>query len=750
MTKNMRFGTSRPIGIRLSKALLAGSAAVLSLSPALAQQAPADAAGDGVEDIVVTARHRTENLQSVPIAITALTALKIEQRDIRSLPDVTRYTPGLILDRGTNANGGSISASVYIRGVGQRNAQPTADPAVGLYIDDIYFGRVVGSVLSVVDAERVEVLRGPQGTLFGKNTLGGAISITSKAPGKVLDGYVDIGLGSYDERNLKAAVDVPVNEKLSARISVSSQRHDGYDPNVLTGVKMGSLDAEAARLVVQWTPTDSLRIRFFADGSREHDTAQAIQPTVIRATSALDPIYADGTRRAFGLGSRLGSNTNDLTTRGAATHIVWDINPDTTLTSITGYRWMKSHVGVDVDGTPLVYNENEVFDKQDQMSQEVRLNGKLLSGRLTWQVGGFFAKENISDLNFITRRVVAALPASLVTIRQRIDGSNKTWALFTQETLHVLDTLSVTAGVRYSHEKKSEMVSSVVTPIFAFVTGFPATRLSKPFHSTTPRFSVDWKPSKDLLVYGSYSKGFKSGGFTYVTIFQTDLSTYKPEQTETWEVGLKADLLDRRLRVNAAAFHTRYKDLQFESFFAPGVVCPSFCSRTLNAAAAKIEGVELEVTAAPAAGLELFSNLAYMHNEVTRVDANALSQVNLNSKLPRTPKWTITVGGSYIFDLGSRGSVMLRGDYSYRSLSYFDFANQPGASQPHYGLINAGISWTTADNRWQFTVSGQNLTNKLYANAGTGATFNSDGYTFVTYGAPRTVTGSIRYRFGAR
>ena len=717
-----------------------------------AAQSPKDAQQEGkLEEIVVTARRESENLQKVPVAVTALTGEKLEQRDVRSLVEVARFTPGLTFDRGSNVNGGSISASVYMRGVGQRLAQPTADPAVGLYVDGIYLGRVVGSVLSVVDAERVEVLRGPQGTLFGRNTLGGAINITSRLPRGELGGYVDVGVGDYDELNLRAAADIPLaGDKLAARISVASQQHDGYDHNVITGKDMGSLNSQAARAVLRWRPADNFRANFFFDATDEHDTAQAVQPTLITATSALNPIYADGSRTAYGAGLLLDRQTNDLKAWGAAAYLEWDLARNVMLTSITGYRWMKTHVGVDADGTPLTYNENEIFDRQDQISQELRLNGHFWNNRLRWQFGAFFAKEKVQDINFIHRRLVANIPGTFVNIRQQLNATNRNWAVFGQATFKILESLSLTAGIRYSHEHKKEVVQSQVSPPLPPVgAGFPPTPLEGSWNSTTPRISLEYSPSNNFLTYISYAQGFKSGGFNYVTLFRTDLSIYNPEKTATWEAGIKSQLFDRHLRANLAVFHTTYKDLQFESFFAPGVVCPTFCSRTLNAAEAKIKGAELELTAAPARGLDLFANVAYMRNKVTKVDSRALNLVNLNSVLPRTPKWTATVGGSYRFDV-SQGTITLTADYSFRSLSYFDFSNQIAAAQDDLGLFNAGVSFETRDKHWQFSIVAKNITNKLYASSGTGTTVRSDGYAFVFYGPPRTITASVRYRFGAR
>jgi len=629
-------------------AWLLGGTAIARVAVAAAEQAPMEQTPAEqtrsevaqLEEIIVTSRKRAENNQSVPVAITALTSQALEERDVRTLVDVSRYTPGLVFDRGAGANGGSMAASAYIRGVGQRNAQPVADPAVGLYVDGVYFGRVVGSVLSVLDADRVEVLRGPQGTLYGKNTLGGAINIASKMPSGSFGGYADLGFGNYDERNVKATLEFPiVSDQLAARISASISQHAGYDPDRLTGTDLGSLNSRAARTILRWTPTDNFVATVTADATRERDTPQALHPTVIVPTpkngtgqynifvsgslsggpGAYDSRYVTPGRDSLATGSSLSGFDNNLDAWGAAANLEWNFAPNATLTSISAYRWMKTHVGSDVDGSPVLYNANEVFDRQNQRSQEIRLSGSSVSNRLKWQVGGYYAVEDINDVSFITKAAAAPPPVGF-RVRQQIDDTNTSWAVFTQETFQLLDKLSVTAGVRYNRDRKD----NVAQGLFNGHVNYPPTPVDGNWNSTTPRVSLEFNPSEDLLAYLSYAEGFKSGGINYLLLSRTDLTLYNPENSSTWELGSKLQFLDRRLRINAAVFHTLYKDIQFEHFFYNPAVCgtgTSFCSRTLNAAEARIQGVELEMTAAAARGLELFANVAYMQNKVTKVDA---------------------------------------------------------------------------------------------------------------------------------
>jgi iron complex outermembrane receptor protein len=759
------------------KAWWLSGAAIAPLALAATEPTPSEptrAEGTQLEEVIVTARKRAENNQSVPVAITAITSQALEERDVRTLVDVSRYTPGLIFDRGAGVNGGSFGASAYIRGVGQRNAQPVADPAVGIYVDGVYFGRVVGSVLNVVDADRVEVLRGPQGTLYGKNTLGGAINIASKMPVGDFGGYADLGFGTYNERNSKTSLEFPIiTGKLAARLSFSSMEHDGYDPDRIIGEDLGSLNFRAGRTILRWTPNDDFVATFTADISRERDTPQALHPTVIVPTpkngigqynlfvsgslsggaGAFDSRYVTRGRDSLATGTFLSGFSDDLDAWGAAANLEWNLRPDMALTSITGYRWMKTHVGSDPDGSPISYYANEVFDRQNQWSQELRLGGSAVDDRLKWQVGGYYAVEDINDVSFITKAPAAPPPLGF-RVRQQIDATNTSWAAFTQETFKILDKLSVTAGVRYNRDKKDNVAQS----LFNGHVNFPPTPLDGSWNSTTPRVSLEYNSSDDFLTYLSYAEGFKSGGVNYQLLSLRDFTLFNPEKASTWELGSKLQFFDRRLRVNTALFRTAYKDIQFEHLFFNPVVCGTrtfFCSRTLNAAEARIQGVEVETTAAPVRGLELFANVAYMQSKVTKVDPALIALrafdptvLNLGTTLPRTPDWTVTTGASYSFDVGQRGKLTLRADYSYKSRVYFDSADVRGAAQAGYGIANAGISFDTISGRWQFALNAQNLADKLYATNGTGTTFPADGYAVVSYGAPRTVTGSFRYRFG--
>ncbi len=761
-----------------SKGFWLGGAAALALAapayaaPAPAQPAPDQPAPGQVEEAIVTAQKRAENVQKVPIAITALSSQELERRNIGSLVDVAQFAPGLTFGQGAGVNGGSSASAIFIRGVGQLKSQPTADPAVGIYVDGIYLGRSVGSVLDVADIERVEVLRGPQGTLYGKNTLAGAISIVSKQPTGAFGGYIDGELGNHAERNLRGSVEFPLSDTLAARLSLGSRSHEGYDPDTATNTMLGSLNQVGGRGVLRWTPNDRFHGSLITDFTDEHDTAQAVHPTIISPTATntigkynatvpfaqqYDSRYVTHNRNVSSTGPSdilgPGSPTNDLQVWGIAASFDAEVAPWATLTSITGYRWMKSHVGVDADGSPVSFGDNEIWDHQRQTSQELRLAGSVWDGRFKWLVGGYYQQEVIQDI--INVFVAPTPPAFVISPHQITDLTTDSWAVFTQESLKITDKLTLTVGGRYSDDRKNTTDSD-----FARYQGFytipPGANKKGEWSSSTPKVSLDYAATDHLLFYASYAKGFKSGGTAYILILPTDFQNYRPEKTATYEAGVKVDLLDRRLRINSAYSHTDYRDLQFETNLRPGQLsCPTtvpFCSITVNATRNKIDSFETEITAVPSDHLRLFTNAAYTTDRFVDIDPVFAAQhiISSQTQLPRTPRWAVTVGGEFSAPVGEAGTLSVEMDYDYKTRTQLQFTefNDPFNAQPAFGLLNMRVAFESTDGRWLMEFKGRNLTDKLYAVNGN-SSLSSNGYEYVTYGAPRTFTLGIKRRFGA-
>lgn len=394
------------------QSVLLASAALLALAPTAlnaqtaSNQTASDRGDDDTQDIVVTARLRSESVQSVPISVTALSGKQLEQRKVETLADVARFTPNLTFDTGARSSGGGLTSSIFIRGVGQSDFSTSADPGVGLYIDGVYYGRSVGSVIEALDLDHVEILRGPQGTLFGKNTIGGAINIASAMPTGKFRGSVQGEIGRFDERNLKGTIEFPITGTLAAKFSVSSRNRDGYTKGLFDGIDRDDVDKLSGRAVIRWTPTDDFTSTTIIDGTRqrEHGAANsllAVNPTatgpllynmiVAPRTSLglLDGRYAAGGRRVTYsyadpavLATDFLGAVNNLDVLGASQTFTWQFMPNIKLTSITAYRQVDADSGTDVDGTPFNFQAASINVDQHQFSQELRLNGTSFDGRL--------------------------------------------------------------------------------------------------------------------------------------------------------------------------------------------------------------------------------------------------------------------------------------------------------------------------------------------------------------------------------
>jgi len=723
-----------------------------------------------VDEIIVTARKREESLQEVPISITALSAQALRERGVQTITDVARFAPNLSLEAGQGISGGSSSVSVYIRGIGQNDSSPTADPGVAIYVDGVYLGRSVGALLDVIDLERVEVLRGPQGTLFGKNTIGGAISLVSAAPTGELGGYLEGAVGRFAERALRAVLNVPVSETVQARISLAERQVDGYARSLATGERFGGIDHLSGRLVVRWVPSDALTATLAADVSKQRDDGQ-----FIRLVAPFNPVIPSTVALANGLvyskppfnsaydsrwlppgkyvnyASRPGAS--DLDQWGASATLVWRLSPEMTLTSISAFRRLKTHVAVDGDASPLPVNSQDYFDRQEQFSQELRVDGSALSNRLAWTVGAYVFDEDIRDAAVLEayRGLYPAVPNPGLDfyIFETFHPHNVAYAGFGQATFRVTPKFSVTGGLRYNYEHKT--ITAQGTRLDSGTVFLPPLRREDSWRSWTPKISAEYQVRAGVLAYASVSQGFKSGGVNYQVTSPSDFTPYDPEKATTYEIGLKSDLLERRLRVNLALFDTRYTDMQLRFRAGPGQFrCPTtaaFCSFVINADLVKVRGGELEVTAIPVSGLELSASAGNTHEAFKDINPLLLAGGVLrpDTRLPKTPEWTYTLGAQYRRDMGL-GVVTLRTDYAHRSDQYVEIGNSPRLHQGAYGLLSARVSLADPDGRWEAALSGQNLTNEFYMTSGSIA-FASTGVDRASFAQPRTWTASLRYRF---
>ena len=693
--------------------------------------------GSSLEEIVVTARKRKEDIQDTPISITALTAAGLEERQMTNIASIDRFAPNVVFNTSSPISGTRSSASVFIRGVGQTDFALSTDPGVGIYLDGVYIARSVGSVLDILDVDQIEVLRGPQGTLFGRNTIGGAINITSKRPDQDFHAEVNAKTGSYNRLDVKALVNIPLTDTLASSFSVARFGSDGYIDRPYLGDKTGGDDREAWRGALAWTPSSTFRFDLSVDGTHVREKSccgelvavyNGVLAQFYNAAIAPHWVPTSGSAAYFNQNSLPNrpyvddsgvAVPSDLNLWGISGVAELNLTDQITARSITAYRNLDSLNGRDEDHTPLLIGQTSDIYNSEQFSQEFQLLGKLLNNRFSWILGAYYFDEtgyNRDDVDF-----------SIVHLISGGDSHNNSLAFFGQSTLDLTDWLSLTGGLRWTRDTKGFDVPSSLQYVVSDPADVPSTLHSGPLvpgdrllpvgewstrsNRSTPYVNLSYRWTPKLMTYVSYSEGFKGGGFDQrVFPDQASLTPFAPESVKVYEGGFKLEADNQRVRLNGAVFRTDYTNLQVAVFNGIAPV-------TENAAAALIEGAELELNAVPVDHLMLDLGAGYLNARYTQVNSDA-TQITLSDHLVYTPRWNINFGPSYEFRLGNIGHLTVRSDVSYRTTVYNDAANTPALIQPSYATVGASAAWTSRDKSWQVILGGTNLTNKRYIISG--------------------------------
>lgn len=706
---------------------------------------------DGIEDIVVTATRREERLQDVPIAVTAFGSESLQALSTQTVGDLASVTPNL--SRTSGPTGGN-DAFFFIRGIGQVDSNPANDPGVGVYIDGVYLGRLQGASLDTSDIGRVEVLRGPQGTLFGRNTIGGAINITSRDPGSDLGFDARITTGSRNRADAYIGIDIPLGETFGVRVSGATRNQDGWGKNVYTGRTFGDVHNMQGRIKAVWEPTDAVRLQLTGDvmrgrGSSAHTVLIGTAPSGV-----LPPFLAPCGSTPLGIpfpcdlladtSSDIDRNfqsirgRNDLNNWGTSATLEWNGSDAFGVKAIVAYREIEQFVENDFDGTGYRIYENFFDTKTDQLSGELQFLGKAFGDRFDWLLGLYGYKEDVDHNNAICLGGNLGGPFAFqrnaggcLRNNQRFGLEIDSWAVFAHTRTAITPELSVVVGGRYTHEKKRQafdffldnsagvfnffgippMVIPTLSPANPFL-NIPTT-YDDTWKEFTPKLGIDYKPNDDLLIYASYSRGFKSGGFNgrpspTATGGFNEILPYDPEILDAYELGFKSDFLDNRVRLNAAVFYSIYKGIQLL------VLDPtSGFFNNANAGRNEIKGFELELTARPVEPLTVYANVGFTDDEYTKIDPRAVG-VDLDDRLPVTPRWSLASGVNYEIDLAESGKVDLRGDVSYRSSVWYGATNQPLERQKGFALLNVRATYTDPQDRYTLSVFGVNVTDKRY------------------------------------
>ena len=805
----------------------------------------AESANEGLEEIVVTAQKRAENVQAVPIAITALSAAALESRGVTNIAQVSSFSPNIQIDRASPFAGSSSIISAYVRGIGQNDFAFNMEPGVGLYVDGVYYARTVGAAVDLLDVERVEVLKGPQGTLFGRNTIGGAMSVVTRDPATEFAARADASLGSFNRRDVRGSIDVPlIDGVLYSMIAVSSQERDGYqrrtpfDPtqanvvNPVTGAPytgssfqtdsssfvratpnyngsstQGGQDSRTARAKLLFMPTDTFKVVLAADLT---DAPEESNPeTFVRAYAnspatlfgfiynacaggvPLDlgngdvctkPRGTVGTSLATGASTRLplgnylrtgdidrtystGSNFSDVRTWGASVTADWRLTDSITIKSITGHRRLESKFGTDASGAPMALIDTSFTMDQKQLSQELQLNTRSFGDKLKSVVGAYYFTEDGGLLDTVT------FAEGLLQVYGPNSFKNNAWALFTHNNLAITERLGATFGARYTAETKyftggqsdlngfANRFLGIPAAAFPDPTNpqllFPIGQNKRDFTNTSMRVGLEYKLTPDVLTYASFAQGYKSGGWTTRLAVPVSISVaagapvdptkppqFDPEKADTFEIGIKSEWLDHRLRLNGAAFSTNYTDMQIVAIPAFTFGAPWF----FNAGEARIRGFELESNARLTERFEANAAVGFLDGHYTKLGAVALAGgLSTQDKLINLPKWTASLGGTYTAPLSGERDAGVHFDYSFKDNMARDPFNTPELMTGSFGILNTSLFLSGDSGRWQGVLGVSNVTDKRYLLTGN----NNPGVGLIagTYSEPREWYFTMRFRY---
>lgn len=745
-------------GLNIGVAALALVAAPTFGQSAPAADAPAAVADDDSSEVIVTARRREETLLDVPIAVTAYSGAQLERSGAIDITDLSNTTPNVTLEasRATNS-----TLTAFIRGVGQQDPVSGFEQGVGIYLDDVYLNRPQASVLDIYDVERIEVLRGPQGTLYGRNTVGGAVKYVTKRLPAEAEMNIRGSYGMYNQLDGVISISAPVGDgTLRFGGALAGLNRDGFGKNLTTGLDNYNKKVLAARFTAEVHATNFFG-RFTADYTRDRSNPRnghRVIPAQLSNAPVLDDVYD----------TRGGLLVPEQRIKGGGGSLYLEAKPTEGITfrSITAYRKDDSYTPIDFDALASADLDVPGIYKNKQFSQELQL--LIDKGQFSGLIGAYYL--DASALTQFDVRLFTTSPG--FSAFTNADVKTKTGAIFGDFTYDFTDQLSVSVGGRYTWDERQAYIlrqnylggGAAVFGGLAIPFGAPATnfRGESTFKKFTPRASMSFKPTPEHNIYASYSKGFKGGGFdprgvganapaatpgAPTNAEVADFLSFAPESVDSYEIGYKASLFDRRLTMALAAFRADYKDVQI-----PGSVgCVSggvqtFCGVVSNAGKARFQGFEAEATARLGGGFSVAGTLGYIDAKYREYFANIIptgqtqpvpTNVAAFREVQNTPNWTTSVTPAYTVSLDNGARIDASATWSYRSKTYqFEIPN-PYIDQKGYSLFDANLVYRADGGRWSIGLHAKNLLDKQY---------KTSGYTFV---ATNPVTGEILTRAAA-
>ncbi|MCP4625998.1 MAG: TonB-dependent receptor, partial [bacterium] len=676
--------------------------------------------------VTVTAQRRIEKIQDTPVAVTAYTGTSLSEVQLFETSDLAFKVPNLSISPSASI---LSNIRIFMRGLGQSESiMPTAESAVGLYFDDVYLGRLNGANFKLFDIERIEILRGPQGTLYGRNTVTGAIKFYSRPPDQESRLNFSAGYGSQNKIEFQASGNSGfADEAWAANFALAYSDTDGFTdrysaPSVKIESKLGDLKYKGGRLSLRYLYSDT----FDALGSLNviSDDGDANYMTPLSPGPNPQPLTGSD------LYSTMTSQEQSAKTDQVfgSLNLTWRLD-GFDIKSISGFRTVDNTRFVDISGQDIWYIDTDVDGVQ--WSQELQVSGLSLEDSLNWIVGIYYLYED-SDADSFN-----SLSGGMLTSRQAYTVTTDSYAAFGQVSYDFIERLTLTVGWRYSSDLK-DFDGSTANTGGLWVDG-SATQ-SERFSSWTPKVGAEYRWQDNILIYGSYSEGFKAGGFQGHAFNASDLSThYSPETTKTTEAGLKSDFLDDRLRVNFNYYYNDFEDMHMNGLnqaVGGGTVIQ-------NAAEARVHGIELEIAVAPYKSLSIFANLGTATGEYKKLSPDILN-VTIDSDIANMPKFTSNLGFHHHIQVSNLGEIMFGADYQHTDSFHPGAKNSDTTKVPTVDLFNAFIKYISADQNWDIALYGKNLTDEEYHYTG----FSFSSFDSVLPAAPLTLKVVAGFRFG--
>jgi iron complex outermembrane receptor protein len=760
------------------RALVATVAATVSGLAALPLYA-ADQAAGGIEEVVVTAQFREQKLQDTPIAITAVTSETLEARNQNNLATLANQAPNVNLRETGGAFGPGMSAS--IRGIGQADFDPALEPGVGVYIDDVYYSSLTGSNFDLLDLDRVEIARGPQGVLGGRNSEGGSIRLFSTKPKGDGSGSLRATYGSRNLLDIRAVGDFALTDSLAVRVSGVNKKQDGYVQRLdfgclypasgvptqqqMADCKMGTeggKDYSAGRVAARWQANDSFEVNFSADMTVDNSETAAVTllqtntsasgaAAIAAAGSPLntafvpsDPFVSYATYQTKGADGRLVSWAPVTRTKiwGMNLSLDWKLSDTLALKSITAYRRFDSRWVEDNDASPAYGSLGAEHLYNHSFSQELRLNGSVAT--VDYTVGGYYFDQVTT---YPTHQILTY--AGNLEFLGNDPVSASTYAAFANGSWHITDALNLNVGARYTKEKKDYTYSRLNTngTPHAFLGALTGQVGHYEGSKVDYRVNLDYRWNEQLMTYASVSTGFKGGGTNPRPFFATQVQPFDKENVTAYEIGAKSDFLNRKVRVNVSAFFNKFKDIQLTRLTCPEFSPPGLgflCALPTNGGDADIKGIELETELHPVGGLSIDASFSSLNFKYTRTRPDV--GIPVGATAPGTIKTKWSAGMQYEFPVVGGATLTPRIDASYQGDFYTNVVTAPSNRVDGYTLANARLTWRSNEGNWEAALLASNLFDKLYY-ISVFDLLASSGSKYGTPGAPREFSLQVQKKF---